>query len=226
MGTREKIARSVLLTVSLVGSFALVTAAAWAGQSRIAGWADTNCVFDPYSTQVSTTYKRDSALQIARIAVWEGYHWGGGCYNDDDRDNTPNEPVQSEWTHGEGPDCSGLVWRIWRLHRPYSAPPGQNPKLFWLWYRWLYEHGPFNTAAFKAGTDATVSYAKSGLIKADALVRDVGGSGHMAAVVKRLDDGSDEVIEAKGEAYGVLDTVRRYRAQAEYSGARRLGWTG
>ena len=45
------------------------------------------------------------------VAVGEGYEWGGGCWNDNNRDDTPGQPD----SNGEGPDCSGFVFKTWEL---------------------------------------------------------------------------------------------------------------
>ena len=38
-------------------------------------------------------------------------------------------------------------------------------------------------------------------------------------------DGSDQIIEAKGEAYGTNIWTRTYRGSSSYSGVRRTGWS-
>jgi hypothetical protein len=70
-------------------------------------------------------YTRAAAADIANIAVGEGYQWAGGCYDDNNRDGAANVyPRETKSTLGEGPDCSGLVWRVWReSNRSY---PGDN----------------------------------------------------------------------------------------------------
>ncbi len=194
-------------------------AAAAAAQKRADGFADANCVF--YQEYGSTDqYKRDASVSIALIATNEGYHWGGGCWNDDNVDNSPGEPLKSEWTHGEGGDCAGLVWHVWREH----AEGGSGTR-FWFSTRWYYHHGPYGTWNYHANpntTDLSVAYNKPGLIKMDVFA----SSEHMALVWYKLDAGTDVVIEAKGEAYGTNAWTRSYRANPAYHGSRRLGWTG
>ena len=166
-------------------------------------------------------YTRSAAAAIADIAVGEGYQWSGGCYDNDDKDGRPNAyPRETKSTLGEGPDCSGLVWRVWReSNRPY---PGDNS--FYFWGRATYDHGPYDTYGFmnKTKDDGAphVKYEKSGLIRMDALVSD----SHIALVNYRIDSGSDMVWEAKGEAYGTNEWVESYRSQSRYSGVRRLAW--
>ena len=165
--------------------------------------------------------KRSNGAEIANIAVGEGYQWAGGCYDDNDKDARPNVfPRETKSTLGEGPDCSGLVWRAWRE----SNSPYPNDNSFYFWQRSTYDHGPYNTTAFKFATQASgaphVKYGKSGVIMMDALVSDT----HIALEEVRIDAGSDLVWEALGEAYGTNEWVESYRSQSAFSGVRRLAW--
>jgi hypothetical protein len=166
-------------------------------------------------------YKRAAAADIANIAVGEGYQWAGGCYDNDDRDPRWNAyPRETKSTLGEGPDCSGLVWRVWReSNRPY---PSNNS--FYFWQRSTYDHGPYNTTAFKYATSGSgaphVKYDKGSIIMMDALASDT----HIALEQFRVDNGSDLVWEALGEAYGTSEWIETYRSQSKFSGVRRLAW--
>jgi hypothetical protein len=166
-------------------------------------------------------YKREAATDIANIAVGEGYQWAGGCYDDNDRDGAPNQyPRETKSTLGEGPDCSGLVWRVWRESN--RSNPGDNS--FYFWGRSTYDHGPYNTTAFKyaaSGSGAPhVKYNKGGIIMMDALASDT----HIALEQFRIDNGSDFVWESLGEAYGTNEWIETYRSQSKFSGVRRLAW--
>jgi len=166
-------------------------------------------------------YTRAAATDVANIAVGEGYQWAGGCYDNDDRDGRPNAyPRETKSTLGEGPDCSGLVWRVWRESN--RAYPGDNS--FFFWGRSTYDHGPYNTTAFKYATQGNgaphVKYDKSSIIMMDALASDT----HIALEQFRIDAGSDFVWESLGEAYGTNEWVESYRSQSKFSGVRRLAW--
>jgi hypothetical protein len=52
------------------------------------------------------------------------------------------------------------------------------------------------------------------------------GYHHIGMVYMTNADGSDQVIEAKGEAYGTNIWTRTYRGSSAYGGVRRLGWSG
>ena len=65
-------------------------------------------------------------------------------------------------------------------------------------------------------------HGKSGLIAMDALA----SSHHIGLIYATNADGTDQIIEAKGEAYGTNIWTRTYRGDSSYGGVRRLGWTG
>lgn len=166
-------------------------------------------------------YKRAAAADIANIAVGEGYQWAGGCFDDNDRDARPNAyPRETKSTLGEGPDCSGLVWRAWRESNVYA--PHDNS--FFFWQRSTYDHGPYNTIAFKYATAGSgvphVKYDKTSIIMMDALASD----NHIALEQFRIDAGADFMWEALGEAYGTNEWIETYRSQSGFSGVRRLAW--
>jgi len=56
---------------------------------------------------------RDGQMNYAIVAAWDGYQWGGGCWNNDDHDAAPSDPPQ-QYTGGEGGDCSGFTFKTWR----------------------------------------------------------------------------------------------------------------
>lgn len=166
-------------------------------------------------------YTRAAATDVANTAMQEGYQWAGGCYDDNGHDPTPNaSPRETKSTLGEGPDCSGLVWRVWRESN-YAYPSNNS---FYFWQRSMYDHGPYDTKGFKyavAGSGAPhVKYDKGSIIMMDALVSDY----HIALEQFRIDSGSDFVWEALGESYGTNENIESYRAQTAFSGVRRLAW--
>lgn len=166
-------------------------------------------------------YKRAAAADVANIAMEEGYQWAGGCYDNDDRDPTHNVyPRETKSTLGEGPDCSGLVWRVWRESN--YAYPGNNS--FYFWGRSTYDHGPYDTYGFmnKTKSDGAphVTIGKSGVIMMDAFV----SASHIGLEELSIDYGSDLIWEALGEAYGTNEWVETYRVQGKFSGVRRLAW--
>jgi hypothetical protein len=158
---------------------------------------------------------RDGSAIVALRARYEGYQWAGGCWNDNDRDDSPNDPREDPSTGGEGGDCSGFTFKVWR------ESLSQSDDSFQQWGMLRSVHGPYTAAAFKAGTGApNVTVSKSALIKMDALASD----GHIGLIYATNPDGTDQIIEAKGEDYGTNIWTRTYRGSSSYTGVRRTGW--
>jgi hypothetical protein len=159
---------------------------------------------------------RDGSATVALRGRYEGYQWGGGCWNDNDQDDSPGDPHEDPNTGGEGGDCSGFTFKVWR------ESLNQGDADFYQWGLLRNVHGPYRATDFKTGVGApNVTVAKSALAKMDALASD----GHIGLVYAENPDGSDQVIEAKGEAYGTNIWTRTYRGSTSYSGVRRTGWS-
>ena len=166
-------------------------------------------------------YTRSAAVDVANIAMGEGYQWAGGCYDNNDKDPTYNVyPRETKSTLGEGPDCSGLVWRVWRE----SNVPYPRDNSFYFWGRSTYDHGPYDTYGFRFKTKDDgaphVQYSKSGVIMMDAFV----STTHIGLEELSIDYGVDLIWEALGEAYGTNEFIESYRVQSKFSGVRRLAW--
>jgi hypothetical protein len=159
---------------------------------------------------------RDGAATVALRARYEGYQWGGGCWNDNDQDDSPGDPHEDPNTGGEGGDCSGFTFKVWR------ESLNQGDAGFYQWGLLRNVHGPYRAIDFKSGVGApNVTIAKSALVRMDALASD----GHIGLIYAENPDGSDQIIEAKGEAYGTNIWTRTYRGSSSYSGVRRTGWS-
>jgi hypothetical protein len=159
---------------------------------------------------------RDGSAAVALRARYEGYQWAGGCWNDNDHDDSPNDPREDPATGGEGGDCSGFTFKVWR------ESLSQADDSFQQWGMLRNVHGPYTAAAFKAGAGApNVTVSKSTLIKMDALASD----GHIGLIYATNPDGTDQIVEAKGEDYGTGIWTRSYRGSSSYSGVRRTGWS-
>jgi len=159
---------------------------------------------------------REGSATVALRARYEGYQWAGGCWNDNDRDDSPNDPHEDPGTGGEGGDCSGFTFKVWR-ESLVTSDAG-----FEQWGMLRNVHGPYTAAAFKAGTGApNVTVSKASLAKMDALASD----GHIGLIYATNPDGTDQIIEAKGEDYGTNIWTRAYRGNSSYTGVRRTGWS-
>jgi len=189
------------------------------GTAGTAGAYHTHFVADNcnYASPTQSTFiTRDGSATVALRARYEGYQWAGGCWNDNDRDDSPNDPKEDPATGGEGGDCSGFTFKVWRESLD-SSNPG-----FYQWGLLRNVHGPYSASAFKAGTGApNVTVPKASLVPMDALASD----GHIGLVYATNPDGTDQIIEAKGEDYGTNIWTRTYRGSSSYSGVRRTGWS-
>jgi len=203
--------KRMLIVMSLLAGVVLALPAPPAGASWVSGHCDGTYASDSY-------VKRSEAQAYSAIADGEGYEWGGGCWNDNDKDDTPNAPDSS----GEGADCSGLTFKTWEMKN-------ESHKSGWTYWERLYNvHGPYTTTDYHSpeSADPFLKLADkdpSTTIYMDAFAK----IGHVAMLY--VDSGSpfgtDLMIEALGDAYGMGKFYEAYRGQSEYVGVRREGWT-
>ena len=195
-------------------ALALALAAATAAHGYHTNFVAANCNYNP--PQPTPTFTRDGSITVSLYGRYEGYQWAGGCWNDNNVDDSPGDPTGNPYTGGEGGDCSGFTFKIWRESTNEGDPGGYQ------WYRLRNIHGPYSSSRFKNGDGApNVTYGKAGLIRMDALA----SSSHIGMILVKNADGTDLVIEAKGEAYGTNVWTRTYRGDSSYGGVRRLGWS-
>jgi hypothetical protein len=167
--------------------------------------------------QPTSYFTRDGSITVALRARYEGYQWGGGCWNDNNVDDSPGDPKENPNTGGEGGDCSGFTFKVWR------ESENQADKGAYQWNMLGVVHGPYTADDFRVGKgEPNVTYYKSGLIKMDSLA----SPHHIGMIYVPNSDGTDQIIEAKGEDYGTNIWVRTYRGHTTYGGVRRLGWSG
>lgn len=204
--------RVATFVASLAVTFVL--AAAGTAGAYHTGFVANNC---NHAAPTPTSYiTRDGSAAVALRARFEGYQWAGGCWNDNDRDDSPNDPPGDPGSGGEGGDCSGFTFKVWR-EATNTSDAG-----FYQWGMLRSIHGPYDAESFKNGAGApNVTVSKSALLKMDALA----SAGHIGMIYAKNADGTDQIIEAKGEAYGTNIWTRTYRGDSSYSGVRRTGWS-
>lgn len=161
--------------------------------------------------------ERDWSLWYAQLADNEGYQWGGGCWNTNDKDDQPNDPVQDATTGGEGGDCSGFTFKTWGLTGKDNSE--------WMLYSIFYViHGPYTAASYKnGGTAAFFNIEKTLAVtqNMDAFA----SSSHIAMIyAEGTSNGQDTVVHAHCESCGTVIETQTYRGQSGYSGVRRHGW--
>jgi hypothetical protein len=206
--------RIVRLLAVLAAGSAVMIAAQSAGAFHTQFIA-LNC--NTNDAQPTSTFTRSGSTAVALHGRYEGYQWAGGCWNDNNVDDSPGDPTENPNTGGEGGDCSGFTFKVWR------ESTDENAAGAYQWNMLRNIHGPYTADRFRHGDGApNVTYAKSGLIGMDALA----SSHHIGLIYATNADGTDQIIEAKGEAYGTNIWTRTYRGDTSYGGVRRLGWTG
>lgn len=167
--------------------------------------------------QPTSCITRDGSIEVALKARYEGYQWGGGCWNDNNVDDSPGDPTGDPNTGGEGGDCSGFTFKVWRESESTSDAG------YYQWNKLWKIHGPYTAEQFKSAAGApNYPLSKSAAIKMDAFA----STGHIGMIYATNANGSDQIIEAKGEAYGTNIWTRTYRGDPSYGGVRRLGWSG
>ncbi|MBA2642389.1 MAG: hypothetical protein H0U82_05630 [Actinobacteria bacterium] len=201
---------------AVLGIFCLAFTLAAAGT---AGAYHTRFVADNcnYAAPTPTSYiTRDGSISVALRARYEGYQWAGGCWNHNDRDDSPGDPTENPGTGGEGGDCSGFTFKVWR------ESENEGNAGFYQWGMFRNVHGPYDTQRFKRGDGApNITLSKASAIKMDAF----SSENHIGMIYAKNADGTDQIIEAKGEAYGTNIWTRTYRGDSSYAGVRRTGWS-
>ncbi len=178
-----------------------------------------NCNDD--TDYVLSRWTRSEARSYAAIGAQEGYHWGGGCWNNNNIDDQPGDPVEQKPTHGEGGDCSGFTFKSWAMR--YSTTQFG----FRYWPRLHIEHGPFTSTDFKNAVGPQLAnVAKSSTVYMDAFAK----VGHIGMIyLANSGYNTDVIIEARGESFGTNYWSQTYRGQSAYVGVRREGgclWEG
>jgi hypothetical protein len=175
----------------------------------------TNC----YANNASDAHvRRSDARAYGYIAVGEGYEWGGGCWNDNNRDDTPSQPDSG----GEGPDCSGFVFKTWELELTTGASG------FQWWDKFQNIHGHYVSGSFHAPQSGWPFFKLPNkdyttTMYMDAFAKD----GHIGMLYtgSQPPDHTDSILEAKGDASGTGIFVEGFRFDSDYVAVRREDWT-
>jgi len=198
---------------SVYGMLGLAPAPAASADSQ---WVANHCFDDHHDISI---WKRSTARAYAYVGVGEGYQYAGGCWNDNDRDDTPNLATYERG--GEGPDCSGFTFKSWSLVNGYGDGGG-------TWYnRFEDVHGPYASTAFWSGVNGPFfvlpNKLRSTTLYMDAFARD----GHIGMLYSNTgpDSNNDYIIEARCNDCGTNIFVETFRGDPDYRGVRRKGWT-
>jgi hypothetical protein len=203
--------RRILSVAALV--FVLITTVL--ARPGHATWVSSNC-FD--NALLDNGLKRADARAYAAYADHEGYEWGGGCWNNDNRDDTPNAPDSG----GEGPDCSGLVFKTWELPMTYGAQGFRH------YNRLMNVHGPYVAQDFHSAGPNLPFHDLANKYRRSTLYMDgFASSVHVGLIWSDAvpSAGGDYIIEALGDLYGTNVNVENYRSDSRFLAVRREGWT-
>lgn len=167
------------------------------------------------NSSFSTTWTRAYARSYASSANGDGYDWGGGCWNGDGLDNTPNQNTDHN-TVGEGPDCSGFTCKSWALQSNFGLPRR-------YWDPLTNTHGPYTAADFRAGVGASNQLANKNYATT-ALMDAFASTTHIGMIYGEGSGGSDTIIEAKDQQTNTGIFSRNYRVLGGYTGVKRAVW--
>ena len=126
-------------------AFGLAFALAYAGSAAAyhTRFVADNC---NYAAPTPTSYiTRDGSAAVALRARHEGYQWAGGCWNDNDRDDSPNDPHQDPQRAAKAATARAS------RSRSGASRSTQSDAGFQQWGMLRNVHGPYTAAAFKAG---------------------------------------------------------------------------
>lgn len=206
------------------GIAALVAAGIMTPTPAQASWVSNNCKTSGVTE--TNPIKLSIAANFALTARYEGYQWGGGCWIDDNRDPTPNTyPRETTNTYGEGPDCSGLVFKSWRIDSGPTDP--KTLKDGWkYWPQEYYVHGPWASGSYEStfkAPDGVVQWkaeSKSQVTRLHALA----SASHVALFWSTTSSGARNYLEAKGEDYGTDILTETYLGNTSFYASSRQGW--
>jgi uncharacterized protein YraI len=159
------------------------------------------------------TSPRDAAITRAKSGVGFSYWWGHGRF----RPEGPTSANQGscsgscpDCSHSGsyGGDCSGFVAKVWNV-------PGTNSDL-------TVDQHPYSTVSFNNDTSQWSTVSRGNVQKADALVYNQDGHGHILIYSSGDGWGSMYAYECKGCSAGCVYNLRT--AGSSYHAIRHAGW--
>lgn len=205
---------SILHVIPSGGNVTLVSATPTDGWYKInhdgtVGWAS-----GAYLVAVSaSSAPRDAAISRAISGVGFSYYWGHGRY----RPEGPSSSIAGscsgscpDCTHSGtyGGDCSGFAAKVWQV-------PSSNTDL-------TIDSHPYSTFNFDTDSSQWSTVSRSSVLKADAMVYNDNGAGHIFIYKSGDGFGSMYAYECKGCSTGCVYNLRT--ASSAYHAIRRAGW--
>jgi hypothetical protein len=172
------------------------------------------CTPDGSSTGGGSTgggSKRDDAIARAKTAMGYSYWWGHARFSGSASANagscSGNCPSCSH-SGSNGGDCSGLAAKVWQV-------PSSNDDM-------TVDSHPYSTVSFNQDTGSWSTISRGNLSKADAMVYNSNGAGHIFIYESGDGWGSMYSYECKGCSYGCVHDLRT--ASSSYHAIRRSGY--
>lgn len=155
----------------------------------------------------------DAAVTRAKAGVGFSYWWGHGRWLTSGPTSSNKGTCSGNCpscTHGGsyGADCSGYVGKIWQV-------PSSNSDV-------SVDSHPYSTVNFDASSSLWSTVSRSSLQKADALVYNANGEGHILLYESGDGWGNLWSYEARGCSYGIVHNLRS--CSTTYKGIRRTGY--
>ena len=206
--------KRALLGVAFLTSV-LVPMVVGGARPALASWVGSHCA---PSHSSDSNYRRLDAEAYDNVAEKEGYEWGGGCWNNNDKDDSPNAPDSS----GEGPDCSGLVFKTWELMSTYGKSG------FEFWDKLENIHGPYTAASYHAPSSSVPFEKLPDKKRTTTTYMDAFSSTDHTSLISSTvssNQNYDWISEAKGEIYGTNEYLEDYRYASAFVATKRDAWT-
>ena len=157
--------------------------------------------------------KQDQAIARAKSAMGFSYWWGHGRFRPEgptssNKGSCSGSCPSCSHSGSYGGDCSGLVGKVWQV-------PSSNSDL-------TVDSHPYSTVSFNGSNSQWSTVSRSNLKKADAMVYNSNGAGHIFIYESGDGWGSMYAYECKGCSAGCLHNLRT--ASSSYKAIRRAGY--
>jgi len=167
----------------------------------------------PSTPPPSSTGSRDQAIARAKSGVGFSYWWGHARFlaagaTSSNRGSCSGDCPSCSHGGSYGGDCSGFAGKVWQV--------GKNG------YDLSIDSHPYSTYNFANERPSWHSVSRGSLAKADALVYNQNGAGHIFIYESGDGWGSMWAYECKGCAYGCVHNLRT--AGSEYQGIAHNGY--
>lgn len=157
--------------------------------------------------------KRDQAINRAKSSVGFSYWWGHGRFKPEGPTNANKGSCSGSCPNcshsgSYGGDCSGLVGKVWEVS---GGDAGLSV-----------DQHPYSTASFVNDTNQWSTVSRANVKKADAMVYNSNGAGHIFVYSSGDGWGSMYAYECKGCAAGCVYNLRT--ASNAYHAIKRSGY--